>query len=137
MNYIDLADLEAAIPSEFLTAALDDNSDGSSEAWTAVQAAACRAVDALLGGRYTVPVPAPYPAAVSEAAFSFAAEMIYNRRGMHGKENPYADRARAARELLAKIGAGELPLDPNLGRAKPSASLITEPSRTSGDQISV
>lgn len=137
MNYIELVDMEAAIPGEFLTGALDDSGAGMPGAWPAVQAAACRAVDALLGGRYTVPLPEPFPAAVTEGAFAFAAEMIYNRRGVHGKDNPYADRARAARELLAKIGAGELPLDPNVGRARPSVSLITEPSRTSGDQISV
>lgn len=137
MSYIELTDLQAAIPADFLTGALDDDTDGVLESWPAVQAAACRAVDALIGGRFSVPVPAPCPAAVVEAAFAFAAEMIYNRRGVHGKDNPYAERARAARELLARIGAGELPLDPALGRAKPSVSLITEPSRTSGDRISV
>jgi phage gp36-like protein len=136
-HYVSYADLAAVIPADFLTQALDDNRDGTPESWPVVQAAACRAVDAALGVRFAVPFSHPAPAIVREASFLFAAETCYLRRGVSGKENPFAERAADTRKTLAQIAAGELPLDPHIGREKPSVSLITEPSRTAGDRLSI
>jgi phage gp36-like protein len=137
MPYVTLDDIRSLIPGDFLTQALDDDSDGAIDAWDYVAEAASRAVDAHLGVRYTVPFAAPAPAIVTEAAVIFAAEACYIRRGIGGKENPFADRARLLRDTLAKIAAGDLPLDPGKARARPSVSLITETSRTSGEQLSL
>lgn len=137
MSYVELADLEAALPLDFLTQALDDNQDGTIDAWTSVQSAACRAVNALLGTRYTVLFTSPYPAIVTEAAFLFAAEACYTRRGVEPKNNPFFARANSIRDQLLEIGKGEAPLDPNIQRSKPSASIITSPARTHSDRISV
>lgn len=128
--YVELSDLEAEIPPTFLTEALDDDGDGVIDAWTTVQASACRAVDAALGGRFAVPFPEPYPNVVKEAAVIFAAEKCYTRRGHHDKENPFTARADALRRDLRAIGGGEQPLSPTIERQKPSVSIITEPART-------
>lgn len=135
--YVELSDLEAVIPAEFLTQALDDNSDGVIDAWESVQKAACRAVDAKLGVRFTVPFPEPYPAIVSEAAFLFAAEACFNRRGIYSDENPFARQAGDMRRELASIGDGDRALDPTIQRQKPSVSIVTSPAKTHSDRISL
>lgn len=135
--YFDLPDLEALIPADFLTQALDDDGDGQVDAWEVVRTGACREVDAILGVRYAVPFAAPLPAVVVHAAVTFAAEACYVRRGVTGEKNPFTKAADASRKQLREIAAGALPLDPTIPRARPSASIITEPSRTAGDRLSV
>lgn len=137
MSYFTLSDLEALIPGDFLTQALDDDNDGAADALEIVQTAACREVDAILGVRYAVPFAAPCPAVVAHAAVTLAAEACYLRRGASPDKNPFAKAAEAARRQLRDIAAGDLPLDPQIGRARPSGTLISEPSRTAGDRLSV
>lgn len=134
--YIELSDLQAVIPATFLTQSLDDDNDGVIDAWTAVQAAAERSVNAALGVRFSVPFAAPVPAIVTEAAFLFAAEACYTRRGVEFDQNPFGKAASAMRATLRKIAAGEIPLSPDIERKKPSVSIITEPSRTHSDRLS-
>lgn len=135
MSYITYQDAAALIPGDFLLEALDDDRDGVPEAWATVQAAAERAVDALLGLRYTTPFPPPAPAIVREAALIFACEACYLRRGV--REHPFTERAKQLSLLLARIASGELPLDPAIQRAAPSVSIITEPSRTHSATTSI
>ena len=135
--YIQLSDLQAIIPPSFLTQALDDDGDGVIDAWTGVQAAAERAVNAALGMRFTVPFTDPIPAIVSEAAFLFAGEACYTRRGVEFDQNPFGKAASTMRATLRQIAAGEIPLTPNIERQKPSVSIITEPARTAGSGLSV
>jgi len=133
--YVSLTDLQAIIPPAFLTQALDDDSDGVIDAWTAVQAAAERAVNAALGVRFTVPFTDPIPAIVTEAAFLFAAEACYTRRGVEFDQNPFGKPAATMRATLRQIAAGEMPLAPGLERQKPSVSVISEPSRTHSTRL--
>lgn len=135
--YFLYEDLAALIPGDFLTQALDDDGDGVVDAWSVVQAGSCREVDAILGMRYPVPIPAPYPAVVVHAAVTIAAEACYLRRGTAEEKNPFSKLAGLVRQQLRDIAAGSLPLDPAIGRARPSASIITEPSRTAGEQLSL
>lgn len=135
--YVALTDLQAIIPPAFLTQALDDDSDGVIDAWTAVQAAAERAVNAALGVRFTVPFTDPIPPIVAEAAFLFAAEACYTRRGVEFDQNPFGKSASTMRATLRQIAAGEMPLAPTIERQKPSVSVITEPARTAGSGLSV
>jgi phage gp36-like protein len=137
MPYVELSDLEAVIPSGFLTEALDDDNDGVIDAWTAVQAAACRAVDAILGKRFAVPFTDPAPATVREAAFLFAAEACYTRRGVEFDKNPFGKSAAAARSDLRAIARGDEPLAPSVEREKPSVSIISSPSRTASDGLAL
>lgn len=135
--YVELSDLQAEIPLAFLTEALDDNEDGTIDAWTAVAAASSRAVDAHLGMRYSVPFAEPYPAIVREAAFLFAAEACYTRRGVEPDKNPFYKRANDLRTQLRQIGRGEAPLTPDTSRKQPSVSAITAPARTHSDNLSL
>lgn len=128
MSYVEFPAMRARIPPEFLTQALDDDGDGEIDAWEAVAADACSEIDGVLGARYTVPFPAPYPALVVRAARVFAAELCYLRRGV--MEHPYAKLAEQLREELAEVAAGERPLGPENERAQPSGSVIAEPART-------
>lgn len=137
MPYVELADLQAVIPTAWLTESLDDDGDGVIDAWTAVQAGACRAVDAILGGRFSTPFTDPVPAIVREAAFQFAAESCYTRRGVPFDQNPFGKSASTIRAQLRQIAAGEIPLDPNKEREKPSGSAILSPSRTHSDRLSL
>ncbi|MEI6036097.1 MAG: phage protein Gp36 family protein [Verrucomicrobiae bacterium] len=135
--YIAQSDLAALIPADFLTQALDDDGDGIVDAWATVQAAACCEVDAILGVRYTVPLPTPYPAVVIHAARTLAAEACYLRRGSPAEKNPFTAAAKTVRLQLRDIALGALPLDPTISRPKPSAILITEPARTAGTFLSI
>ena len=135
--YLTLTDLSALIPPEFLTQSLDDDADGIIDAWDAVSTAACDEVDAILGVRYAVPLPAPYPAIAIHSARVLAAEACYLRRGAFGERNPFSVPADAIRKTLRSIAAGTLPLDPTIKRPAPTVSIITEPSRTAGERTSV
>jgi len=139
--YVELTDLQAVLPLQFLTQALDDDNDGVIDAWEAVQAAAERSVNAVLGVRFSVPFIAtdtnPIPPIVCEAAFLFAAEACYTRRGVEFDQNPFGKSASTMRATLRQIAAGEMPLAPTIERQKPSVSIITEPARTAGSGLSV
>lgn len=111
MSYVELTDLEGQIPPPFLIQALDDNGDGEIDAWPQVQASAQEDVDALLEGRFAVPLTlSPLPRIIRRAAVAFACELCYRRRGLTDAENPWKSRAEAFRKLLTSITAGDLKL---------------------------
>ena len=130
--YIQIEDLGADIPAKFLTQALDDNGDGAADvgAWDLVATTASEDVDAYLEGRFAVPFVAPVPALVKSATRVFALEKLYAKRGVTGNANPWTKKADGLRELLTAIVNCEKPLNVNLGRAKPSASVIAETAKT-------
>lgn len=132
MNYITLSHLSAGIPRGHLIEALDDNSDGSADpdAVEAVLSEASRAVDGILGERFTVPFANPIPAAVHSATVAIGSELLYQRRGLHGKDNPFTARADEERARLKEIAAGTRALAPDQARSKPSVSVITAPAKT-------
>jgi phage gp36-like protein len=131
--YVLMSDMNARLPAAFLIQALDDDSDGAADpgVWDAVAAAVAQEIDGILGVRFAVPFANPIPAPVLTAAQTLAAEALYNRRGFQGEEkNPWTKLAAGARATLAKIAAGELPLGPDRARQAPSASIVSEPSKT-------
>ncbi len=137
MPYVELTDLESEIPAQFLLQALDDDSDGQIDAWVPVQAAACEDVDALLEGRFPVPITlSPLPRILKRAAVAFACERCYRRRGTPDAENPWKGRADSYRKQLATITAGDLKLSvaPNADAAvvDPPASVIIHDSPLGG-----
>jgi phage gp36-like protein len=115
MSYTTQSELSAAIPAPHLNDACDDDGDGAADAGVldSIIAAASLAVDALLAARYAVPFTDPAPAMCREAAFVFAAELIYSRRQI-AERNPFKDRADTWRDRLAKIGTGTGSLDSTL-----------------------
>jgi phage gp36-like protein len=108
MAYVTQTQIETAIPAVHLVDALDDNRDGVADTGKLdeVIAQASQAVDSALESRYTVPFTT-VPKKVAEAAFVFTCELLYQRRGLYGKDNPWFDRAERWRDALEKIGAGE------------------------------
>ena len=57
MSYLEYTDLQAVIPDQFLTQALDDNGDGAPDmpVFEAVRTAAQNAIDGRLGLRFVIP----------------------------------------------------------------------------------
>lgn len=131
MPYVTQSDLESRVPAAFITQALDDNGDGEADAglWDKVAAAVDAQINGRLEGRYAVPLAAPLPSVVTEAALVLAAEALYLRRGLSGDQNPWAKQAEAVRERLERIGTGKAELTYQSTPAKPGGSVIGEPSR--------
>lgn len=111
MPYVEYSDMEGQIPAQFLIQALDDDNDGVVDAWTQVQTSAADDVDALLEGRFTVPLTlTPLPKIIKRAAIAFACELCYRRRATSDSDNPWKGRADAFRKILQAITAGDLRL---------------------------
>lgn len=129
MPYVTKAQLIAEVPPQHLADALDDDAEGGEDSNTGdtVMAQASAAVDGFLASLYPVPFADPAPAAATAAAFAFAGEMIYARRGVTAETNPFTKRAEFWRERLQKIGSGELPLDATIPRQFAPGAAITEP----------
>lgn len=132
MSYINRTAITATMPEDFLIEALDDDNDGAEDAglFEAVAAEASGAVDAYLSAKFAVPFEAPLPPLVAEAAKIFFCELLHTRRGNHGEDNPFTERADLHRKMLAKAGVGAIPLQVAKKGARPSVSFVTEPART-------
>ena len=131
MQYINLSDISGMIPGPFLIEALDDAGVGAADpaVVTQVLTDACQEVDGRIGGRYTTPLQMPFPTLAVYAAKLYAVRALYKRRAK-ADGNPYKDDADKMDATLAEVAAGTRPLDPRVNRANPSASAITQPSRT-------
>jgi phage gp36-like protein len=127
MAYVTETQLTTAIPAQHLIDALDDDRDGTADTGklTEVIAQGSQQVDALLESRYAVPFD-PVPKKVAEAAFVFVCELLYQRRGLFSKDNPWFDRAERWREALEKIGNGEGQISTDEEQAYTPGAAVTE-----------
>jgi hypothetical protein len=132
--YITLARLYVAVPKPLVDQALDDDGVAGVDSgrWDEVAAEVQAAIDGPLSQRYATPfADDATPAWISHAALVFAAELIYQRRGLHGDErNPWTRRADKLREQLADIAAGKAPLGGAYDREQASAIVIDQDCRT-------
>lgn len=110
MSYVTRADIEAEIDSYHLTAALDDNKDGTEDSglFTALAAAVDAQVSAhadMISQRgYSTP-----PATLLRyCARVFMCALLFRRRGTGDAENPYAAQEKELRDKLGQIESGEL-----------------------------
>lgn len=128
MPYVTQSEIETAIPGPDLAQALDDDGDGAADAGLldTIIAQAGLSVDGLLGARFAVPFADPVPAIVRHAAFVFAGELLYDRRPIGEKRNPFKTRANSERERLKAIGQGEQPLVAGQAPAFSPGAAITE-----------
>ena len=112
MSYCTQSDIEALIPPDLLTAALDDDRDGNADngLLATILDAASNAVDSYLQGLYSVPFATP-PALCKQAAIIFAAEMLYARRQSGEDRNPMKQRADGLRTHLEQLRDGKLILN--------------------------
>ncbi len=131
MAYIILANIIDDIPRPHLIEALDDNQDGQSDpdVVTALLEEASREADAILSKSYKTPFASPVPPAVREAARIFAKEKVYKRRGVNGKDNPFAADAKEWRDRLQEIADGKAKLHPDK-KPKATAAAVTSDSKT-------
>lgn len=129
MPYVSQAQLQTEIPAPHLADATDDDREGGSDTDTieAILQKASDAVDGFLSGLYPTPFADPAPAAAREAAFVFAGELVYARRGVSTEANPFTKRAEGWRATLKLIGSGKMPLDANLVKAFTPGAALTEP----------
>ena len=130
MAYVTLADIEGRIPLAYLTQALDDDGDGTIDAWDAVAAQAIGEVDSFIGLRFSLPLGTPLPAIVQQSAQAFACEAIYRRRGISNEQNPFFTVAENFRKTLRDIAQGKTPLKPGVDRAQPSGGAVIEAAPT-------
>jgi len=142
MAYFTLANLEALIPPGWVVEALDDDADGESDVllFDAVQAAAEAEVNGKIGRRYSVPLSPAAGSSLAQwlqhAASMLAAGICYKRRGADAwTACPYRDEIEDIRKDLAKIAAGEMPLDVGEERAVESAEIISQPSRVDSSGV--
>lgn len=140
MSYISQSDLEALIPPAWLVEGLDDDADGTQDAFTAVQTAAENQINGLLALRYAVPIDttgnAGLAAFFTALASHIAAEMIYARRAQ-AEAFPHAATLKALREQFHRIVNGEQPLNTEVERAESAITAITEDSRVYSTRANV
>lgn len=129
--YATLQQVEARVPHELVVQALDDNRDGQIDAdvEAAWHASVDGEIDGALGQRYPVPFTSPIPAVVASAALILRCEALYQRRGIPPDQNPFAIQASAIRKKLDRVGRGDDPLTPDMPKARPVGTIISEPSR--------
>lgn len=139
MAYFTQEDLTALIPASWLTEALDDDADGSEDAFAAVQQLAEDEVNGELGRLYPVPFDTTgkpgLESFVRALCIHIAAEIVYERRG---KELPESRAKKLAemRKRLAAIGNGTEKLNPEVERGEDAIEIIGEPSKTWSTQMS-
>lgn len=113
MHYVTRTEIEALLPGNFLDEGLDDTNDGTKN--EEILDAVCGVIDAEINGLIApvaaLPLSVPYPDVVRSAALVLALDAVYRRRGFADEANPWASRARDARETLASIGRGEIAMD--------------------------
>jgi phage gp36-like protein len=131
MSYILQSNLDGKVPAQILLQALDDNGDGLADdgVWDKIVTDVENAINGRLEGNYTVPLTAPYPAIITEAAKILAAEAIYLRRGLSGDQNPWVKQADAMRKRLEDIGSGDKPLTAATNPQGMTGVIISEDSR--------
>lgn len=134
MSYVTRQQLEVEIPAPHLVDALDDDAAGGEDTdrFETLAQKASDAVDAFVSSLYPTPFAEPIPATIKEAAFVFAGELVYARRGVSSDLNPFTKRAEDWRATLKLIGAGKMPLDANIVKAFNPGALISEPAAIDG-----
>lgn len=109
--YTTVAAVEAKVPAQILTDALDDNGDGQRDdgLLDTIIANAGDAVDAMICNRVALPL-GTVPASVRNAALWFAVEDIYGRRQTELPKN-FASAISTARKWLEAVREGGQQLD--------------------------
>jgi phage gp36-like protein len=133
MPYTSQEKIQAAIPASVLTDMLDDDRDGQPDPGLLDQiiATASAQVDGYLAAQYTVPLADPAPALVQQAAYVFACETLYDRRGFN-ENNPFRTRANAMRDVLREVAAGKIVLSADSNTRKSPGAVIAETLRIDG-----
>jgi hypothetical protein len=140
MAYFAQSDIEPLIPPAWLVEGLDDDGDGSQDAFTAVQTAVENLVNGMLALRYEVPITvsgnAGLTAFFTALCSHWAAEMIYARRGQQ-EAFPHAATLKALRDRFDAIVSGREPLNISTERHESAIAVISEDSRIHSTRANV
>lgn len=120
-------ELAGFMPLSRIVEALDDDGDGLADdaAWASVLQAAEDRLATIFGAGG---VPAAAGALAEYARKLFALELLYNRRGLAGEDNPYAAEAQRAEARLRALVSGE----ENTDGASTEPVIIGEPAKIAG-----
>jgi phage gp36-like protein len=118
MAYITRNDILTKISNSQLDQFTDDDGNGipDSGVLDLVIDIASNAADAYVASIYETPFTDYVPAKIKDAALIFCVEMLYQRRLAPEERNIFKSQADLWREILTKIGTGQMPLDSNVSR---------------------
>lgn len=131
------SDLEGLIPPEWLTEALDDDADGTQDAFTAAYNWAAGRIEAKLGPRYGLPLPTGtvIDAVLKDIGIMLGVKACYARRpSAKMSEDLAADVAKAV-EALEQLATGKHALSPGLEPVKAPAVILSEDARSHYDGL--
>lgn len=131
------SDLTALIPSEWLEEALDDDANGSVDAFTAAYTWAAGRIEAKLGPRYGLPLPSGtvIDAVLKDIGIMLGVKACYARRPSAKIAEDLAKDITRAQDALDALASGTHPLSPGLEPVKAPAVIISEPSRSHYDGL--
>lgn len=122
------SDLEALIPPEWLVEALDDDANGTVDAFTAAQTWAEDRIKAKLGPRYGLPLPTGtvIDAVLKDIAVMLGVKACYARRPSTKIGEDLAKDIGRAQDALDALASGTHPLSPGLEPVKAPAVILSE-----------
>lgn len=131
------SDLEGLIPPEWLEEALDDNADGTVDAFTAAYNWAEGRIKAKLGPRYGLPLPSGdvIDAVLKDIGIMLGVKACYARRPSAKISDDLAKDITRAQDALDALASGTHALSPGLEPVKAPAVIISEPARTHYDGL--
>lgn len=118
-TYATRAEIEALLPADLVVRACDPDGDGTEDTgvFTAVVAIAGDEVEALVAPALDMADFTTAPLAMKDAARKIVCDLLYRRLATPPAENPWAALAEASRDLLRRIGAGEIAVDASVAAA--------------------
>lgn len=130
-------DLEALLPPEWLAEALDDDADGTVDAFAAAQTWAEDRIKAKLGPRYGLPLPtgAVIDAVLKDIAVMLGVKACYARRPSAKIADDLAVDIKRAQDALDALASGTHPLSPGLEPVKAPAVILSETARSHHDGL--
>lgn len=131
------SDLEALLPPEWLTEALDDDANGTVDAFTAAYNWAAGRIEAKLGPRYGLPLPTGtvIDAVLKDIGIMLGVKACYARRPSAKIGEDLAKDIARAQDALDALANGTHPLSPGLEPVKAPAVIISEDARTHYDGL--
>lgn len=126
------SDLEALLPPEWLTEALDDDANGTVDAFTAAYNWAEGRIKAKLGPRYGLPLPSGtvIDAVLKDIGIMLGVKACYARRPSSKIGEDLAKDIARAQDALDALATGTHPLSPGLEPVKAPAVIISEDARS-------
>lgn len=131
-TYLTLDELSSVLAQSVVDEGLTDKTGNLTKAkvFTNIHSTVADDIHFRISPRVGVPFYTNVPAIVKRAALIFAAEIIFERRKVAPKDNPFTQKANEMRERLDKIGAGKSAISSDISELQESVIFISKPSKT-------